>query len=77
MTLGCLDYLLVRLWTVCDASSADYQTFNISLGEQQLLEPLKDLCTWDREWPDWFPVRFPRPAEPGVVVNRCALANAT
>ena len=35
---------LARWWTVCDESSDDYQTFNISLGEHQLLEPRKDLC---------------------------------
>ena len=38
-------FSLARWWTVCDESSDDYQTFNISLGEHQLLEPLNDLCT--------------------------------
>ena len=34
---------------MCHPSSDDYQTFNISLGEHQLLEPLNDLCSLDHD----------------------------
>ena len=47
---------LARLWTVCDPRTEDYKSFNITLGDHQLLEPLNDLCFLDDDransW-DW------------------------
>jgi hypothetical protein len=50
---------------VCDDSTEDYKLFNISLGDNPILEPKADLCSAKESW--WSDSACPR-----AVVNTMA-----